>query len=121
MNLFVEYCYAEGKLDRLSSLAAELVHLKVDVIVTASPPATRSAKQATVTIPIVIAFDDDPVGSGFAANLARAWRKHHGSSTLSPEISGKQLELLKKIVPKLSRLAISGDQSIRATRSVKRG
>src|SRR5262245_10044190 len=70
-NIFIEYRYAEGKLDRLPALAAELVRLKVDVIVTGSPQATRSAKQATSTIPIVMAFDDDPVGSGFVASLAR--------------------------------------------------
>jgi putative tryptophan/tyrosine transport system substrate-binding protein len=70
-NIVIEYRYAEGKLDRLRELAAELVRLKVDVIVTAGPSATRSAKEATVTIPIVMAFDYDPVGSGTIANLAR--------------------------------------------------
>src|SRR5262249_34869642 len=70
-NIFIDYRYAEGKPDRLAALAAELVRRKVDVIVTASPASTRSAKQATSTIPIVMAFDDDPVGSGFASSLAR--------------------------------------------------
>src|SRR2546422_6097079 len=70
-NIIVEYRYAEGKTDRLPALAAELVRLKVDVIVTAGPAPTRSAKQATSTIPIVMAFDSDPVGNGFVANLAR--------------------------------------------------
>src|SRR5215510_9158771 len=92
-NIVIEYRYAEGKLDRLPALAAELVHLKVDVIVSAGPPPTRSAKQATATIPIVMAFDDDPVGSGFAATLARPGGNITGLSTLAPEISGKQLEL----------------------------
>ncbi len=70
-NIVIEYRYAAGKLDRLSELAAELARLKVGVIVSAGPPPTRSAKEATVTIPIVMAFDDDPVGSGFVASLAR--------------------------------------------------
>src|SRR6266576_3343449 len=92
---------------RVSALAAELVRLKVDVIVT-SPSATRSAKEATSTIPIVVAQDPDPVGSGFVASLARPGGNVTGLSTLSPELSGKQLELLKEIVPKLSRMAVLG-------------
>ena len=107
-NIVIEWRYAEGKLDRLPALAAELVHLKVDVIVSAAPAPTRSAKQATATIPIVMAFDDDPVGSGFAASLARPGGNLTGLSALSPEISGKQLELLREIVPKLSRVAVLG-------------
>jgi putative ABC transport system substrate-binding protein len=110
-NILIEYRHAEGKLDRLPALAAELVRLKVDVIVSAGPPPTRSAKQATVTIPIVMGFDDDPVGSGFAASLARPGGNITGLSTLSPEISGKQLELLREIVPKLSRVAVLGNVS----------
>ena len=66
-NIFIEWRFAQGKSDRLPSLAAELVRLKVDVIVAEAPTSTRSAKQATVTIPIVMMFDDDPVGSGFVA------------------------------------------------------
>ena len=108
-NIAIEYRYAEGKLDRLPALAAELVRLKVDAIVTAGPASTRAAKQATVAIPIVMAFDDDPIGSGFAASLARPGRNITGSSTLSPEIRGKQLELLREIVPKLSRVGVLGD------------
>ena len=107
-NLVIEYRYAEGKADRLPALAAELVRLKVDVIVTAAPPPTRAAREATATIPIVMGFDDDPVGSGFVASLARPGGNVTGLSTLSPEISGKQLELLKEILPKLSRLAVLG-------------
>jgi putative ABC transport system substrate-binding protein len=107
-NIVIEYRYAEGKLDRLSELAAELVRLKVDVIVTAGPVPTRAAKEVTVTIPIVMGFDDDPVGSGFVASLARPGGNITGLSTLSPEISGKQLELLKEIIPKLSRVAVLG-------------
>ena len=108
-NIVIEYRYAEGKFDRLPALAAELVRLKVDVIVTAAPPPTRSAKKATVTIPIVMAFDDDPVGSGFVASLARPGGNITGLATLAPEISGKQLELMKEIVPKLSRVGVLGD------------
>src|SRR5262249_13725429 len=110
-NIVIEYRYAEGKLDRLPALAAELVRLKVDLIVAGSPQATRSAKQATSTIPIVMAFDDDPVGSGFVTSLAHPGRNITGLSTLFPEMSAKQLELLKQIVPALSRVAVLGNAS----------
>jgi putative tryptophan/tyrosine transport system substrate-binding protein len=110
-NIVVEYRYAEGKLERLSELAAELVRLKVDVIVTAGPTVTRPVKKTTVTIPIVMAFDDDPVGSGFAASLARPGGNITGLSSQAPEISGKQLELLKEIVPKFSRVAVIGSST----------
>jgi putative tryptophan/tyrosine transport system substrate-binding protein len=108
-NLVIEYRYAEGKLDRLRELAAELVRLQVDVILSAGPTATRPAKEATSTIPIVMAFDSDPVRSGFVASLARPGGNITGLSTLSPEITGKQLELLKEIVPTLSRVAVLGN------------
>ena len=108
-NIVIEWRYAEGKLARLPALAAELVHLKVDVIVASAPPPTRSAKQATATIPIVMAYDDDPVGNGFVASLARPGRNITGLATLAPELSGKQLELLRQIVPKLSRVAVLGN------------
>ncbi len=107
-NIVIEWRSAEGKLDRLPDLVAELVRLKVDVIVTSGPPATRSAKEATVTIPIVMALDPDPIGTGFVASLARPGGNITGLSTLAPEISGKRLELLKEIVPKLSRVAVFG-------------
>jgi ABC-type uncharacterized transport system substrate-binding protein len=105
-NIVIEYRYAEGRLDRIPALAAELVRLKVDVIVSAGPPLTRSAKQASSTIPIVMGFDDDPVGSGVVASLARPGGNITGVSNLAPELSGKRLELLKEIVPKLSRVAV---------------
>src|SRR5919197_1136349 len=108
-NIVIEYRYAEGKLDRLSKLVAELLRLKVDAILSAGPPNTRSAKQATTTIPIVMGHDDDPVGSGFVASLARPGGNITGLSTLAPEISGKQLELLKEIAPKISRVAVLGN------------
>jgi putative tryptophan/tyrosine transport system substrate-binding protein len=114
-NIVIERLHAEGKLDRLPELAAELVRLNVDVIVTSGPTATRPAKGATSTIPIVMTFDDDPVGSGFVASLARPGGNITGLSTLAPEISGKQLELLKEIVPRLSRVAVFGTSTRQGT------
>ena len=81
-NIVIEWRYAEGKFDRLPALAAELVRLKVDVIVTAGPTATRAAKEATSTIPIVMTHDNDPVGTGFVASLARPGGNITGLSTL---------------------------------------
>ncbi len=107
-NIFIEWRSAEAKLDRLPELAAELVRLKVEVIVTAGPAPTRAAKGATSTIPVVMAFDSDPVGNGFVASLARPGGNITGSSTLNPELSGKRLEILKETVPKLSRVAVFG-------------
>jgi putative ABC transport system substrate-binding protein len=107
-NIAIEWRYAEGRLDRLPALAAELVRLKVDVIVTTGPVSTRPAKEATATIPIVMAFDNDPVGSGLVASLARPGGNITGLSALAPELTGKRLELLKETVPKLSQLAILG-------------
>jgi putative tryptophan/tyrosine transport system substrate-binding protein len=110
-NIVIEYRYADGKLDRLPALVAELVRLKVEVIVTAGPQATRRAKEATVTIPIVMGFDNDPVASGFVASLARPGGNITGLSLLSPELSGKRLEILKEVVPKLSRVAVLGSST----------
>jgi putative ABC transport system substrate-binding protein len=110
-NIVVEYRFAEGNLDRLSQLLAELVQLNVDIIVSGGPTVTRPAKAATSTIPIVMGFDDDPVGSGFVASLARPGGNITGSSTLAPEISGKQLEILKEIIAKLSRVAVLGSST----------
>ena len=110
-NIAIEYRYAEGKLDRHPALAAELVHLKVDVIVAGGPLGIRFATEATNTIPIVMAWDNDPVGNGFVASLARPGGNITGLSTLAPEISGKQLELLKEIVPKLSRVGVLGNST----------
>jgi len=108
-NIIIEWRYAEGKADRLRELAAELVRLKVDVIVTGGPAVNRTAKEATVTIPIILGFDNDPVGNGFVASLARPGGNITGLSTYYPEISGKQLELLKEIIPKLTRVAVFGN------------
>src|SRR3990167_590474 len=108
-NIVIEWRSAEGKPERMSELATELVRLKVDLIVSpGGAPTTRAAKEATVTIPIVMAQDGDPVGSGFVASLARPGGNITGLSTLAPELSGKQLELLKEIVPRLSRVAVLG-------------
>jgi putative ABC transport system substrate-binding protein len=110
-NIVIEYRWAEGKFDRLPDLAAELVRLKVAIIVTGGSTSTGAAKQVTSTIPIVMAQVNDPVGSGFVASLARPGGNMTGLSTLAPELSGKRLELLKEIVPKLSRMAVFGDST----------
>jgi putative tryptophan/tyrosine transport system substrate-binding protein len=110
-TIIIEWRSADGKPDRMPTLAAELVQLKVSVIVTAGTGATRPAKEATSTIPIVMAQDDDPVANGFVASLARPGGNITGLSNLSPEIGGKRLELLKEIVPKLSRAAVFGTSS----------
>jgi putative tryptophan/tyrosine transport system substrate-binding protein len=110
-DIVIEWRSAEGKFDRLPDLAAELVRLNVHVVVTGGPMDTRAAKGATSTIPIVMTWDQDPVGSGFVASLARPGGNVTGLSILAPEISGKQLELLKEIVPRLSRVAFLGNST----------
>jgi ABC-type uncharacterized transport system substrate-binding protein len=107
-NIGIEYRWAEGRLDRLPELAAELVRLRVDILVTGGSTSSRAAKEATTTIPIVMAQVNDPVGSGMVASLARPGGNITGLSTLVPELSGKRLELLKEIVPKLSHVALFG-------------
>jgi putative ABC transport system substrate-binding protein len=119
-NIVIEYRYAEGKLDRLPGFADELVRLKVDVIVTGGPTPTRAAKEASSTIPIVMAPDTDPVGSGFVASLARPGGNITGLATLNPELSGKRLELLKEIVPKLSRVAVLGTSTAQGSAQMLR-
>jgi ABC-type uncharacterized transport system substrate-binding protein len=107
-NIVIEYRYADGKPLRLPALAAELVGLNVNVIVSGGAAATWPAKQATATIPIIMTGDNDPVRSGFVASLARPGGNVTGLSTLTNELSGKRLELLKEIVPRLSRVAVMG-------------
>jgi len=107
-NIVIEYRSAEGKLDRLPELAGELVRLKVDVIVSPGSATTRAAKEATSTIPIVMMQDPDPIGNGFVTSLARPNRNITGLSNLNRELSGKRLEVLKEVVPRLSRVAIFG-------------
>jgi len=111
-NIVIEWRSADGKLDRLPALAAELVRLKVDVIVSAGPAPTRSTKEATKTIPIVMTQDGDPVGSGFVASLARPGGNITGLSSLRADLSGKRLELLKEILPMLSRMAVLGTSTL---------
>ena len=114
-NIVIEYRYAEGEPDRESALAAELVRLKVDVIVTGGSTATRPAKAATVTIPIVMTQDSDPVGNGFVASLARPGGNITGLSNFAPELSGKRLELLREVVPKIARVAVLYDPTVPAS------
>ena len=105
-NIAIEYRSPDWKYEQLPGLAAELVRLKVDVIVAASPPATEAAKQATSTIPIVFTVSGDPVAEGFVASLARPGGNLTGLATISPELVGKQLEMLKTVAPKVSRVAV---------------
>jgi len=105
-NIAIEYRFADGKSDRLGPLAAELVRQKVDVIVTAVNTDTLAAKNATKTIPVVMASAGDPVAFGLVQSLARPGGNVTGLSQIAPELSGKRLELLKEMVPHLSRVAV---------------
>ena len=113
-NIASEYRYAQRNLDRLPELAAELVRLKVDIIVvTGGDPDIRAAKNATKTIPIVMAGQgSDPVEAGFIDSLARPGGNVTGLTNLSPELGGKRLELLKEAVPKLARVAVLYDPAL---------
>ena len=111
-NIIIEWRSAEEKSDRLPALAAELVRLKVAVIVTGGWNPTRAAKEATSTIPIVMTNDADPVASGFVASLAQPGGNITGLSTFAPELSGKRLEILREVVPKLSRVAVLGTSTV---------
>ena len=107
----IDYRYADDNIDRIRALAADLVRRNLDVIVTGGPTATRLVKETTSVIPIVMAQDTDPVKAGFIKSLARPGSNETGLATLSPEISGKQLELLKEILPKFSRLSVLGSST----------
>ena len=107
-NIVIEWRSADGNRDRQRALAVEFARLKVDVIVGGSGGDTSAAKEATATIPIVMAQSDDPIASGFVVSLARPGGNVTGLSTLSPELSGKRVELLKEVIPKLSRVAVFG-------------
>ncbi len=112
-NIVFEHRYVDGKVERLSDLAAELVRMKVDVIVARSTPVVQAVKKTTTTIPVVISVPDS-VGSGFVASLARPGGNITGTSSIMPELAGKRLELLREIFPKLSRVAFlahGGDSS----------
>jgi len=119
-NIVVEWRSAEGKPDRLPPLAAEFVRLRVEIIVTGGGAATRAAKKATATIPIVTAQDPDPVGNGFVASLARPGGNITGLSTYAPELSGKRLEILREVVSKLSRVAVLGTSTYPSNAQVLR-
>jgi putative ABC transport system substrate-binding protein len=121
-NVVIEWRFAEGKADRVPALLGDLLNMKVDIIVTGGSGVTRRAKEATATIPIVMAQDFDPVSNGFVASLARPGGNITGLATLRPELSGKLLELLKEIIPKVSRVMFFGTstnpgnaQALRAT------
>ena len=105
-NLVIEWRFADGKPERLSTLAAQLVQMNVEVIVTHATPGTLAAQRATSTLPIVFATATDPIASGFAATLARPGGNITGLSDLSGDLSPKRIELLKIMIPKLSRVVI---------------
>ena len=105
-NIVIDWRFAEEKPERLSALAKDLINLKVDVIVTHTAPAIRAAKQATKTVPIVMANVGDPVAAGFVVSFARPGGNITGLTNLSPALGGKRLELLKEVVPRLSRVAV---------------
>jgi putative ABC transport system substrate-binding protein len=105
-NIAIEYRWAEGKYERYPALAADLVRLKVDVIVAVGGAATEAAQQATRTIPIVMSVVNDPVGSGLVPSLARPGGNVTGTSVMAPDLVGKQLAVLKEIAPNVSRVAL---------------
>src|SRR5262249_38496764 len=107
----LEERWAEGKLDRLPSLAADLVRLKVDILVTTTTPGAQAAQQATKTIPIVMTLVSDPVESGLVVSLARPGVNVTGLSLMHPELSRKRLELLREVVPRISRVAVLSNPS----------
>jgi putative tryptophan/tyrosine transport system substrate-binding protein len=118
-NVVIEYRSAEGKLERLPALAADLVALKVDVIVAGGPPQALAAKQAARTIPIVFASAADPVTDGLVTSLARPGGNVTGLSALAPDLVGKRLELLKQTVPGVSRVAVLRHPGAQAERTEK--
>ena len=105
-TIAIEYRYAEGKFERLHDFAAELVRLKVDVILASSAPETGAAKRATTSIPIVFGVHGDPVGTGDVASLAKPGGNITGMASMAPDLSGKRLELLKETFPRIARIAV---------------
>jgi putative tryptophan/tyrosine transport system substrate-binding protein len=105
-NIAIEYRYADGNYDRLPVPAADLVRLNVDIVVTEGTPPTRAARQATTTIPIVMTVTGDPVAAGLVTNLARPGGNLTGASFFFPEMAAKRLQLLKEVVPALSRVTV---------------
>lgn len=110
-SILIEYRYADRKFERLPDLAADLVKLRVDAIVSGGPTATRPAKERTSSIPVIMAQDTDPVGNGFVISLARPGGNITGLSNYASDLSGKHLELLKETLPKLSRVAVFGNST----------
>ena len=113
-NLVIEARWAEGQLDRLPGLATELVNAKVDVIVTAAAPAARAARDATKVVPIVMVDPGDPVGSGLVASLAKPGGNMTGLSSATPDIVGKQVQVLKEAIPAVSNLAFLSNPAVPA-------
>src|SRR6185295_8690159 len=107
-TIAIEWRFADGKFDRLPTLAAELLRLKVALIVAGGGTPTRAAKEATSTVPIVMAQHNDPVAAGIVASLSQPGGNITGLSSFTPELSGKRLEILREVVPKLSRVALLG-------------
>jgi putative tryptophan/tyrosine transport system substrate-binding protein len=105
-NIIIEYRWSEGKYDRLPGLAAELLHLGIDVLVTYGTPATRAAKQATTTVPIVMAVSGDAIATGLIISLNRPGGDITGSTFFNPELCAKRLELIKQAVPSTTRVAV---------------
>ncbi len=105
-NVVIEWRFAEGRMERFPDLTADLIRLKVDIVVTLGGPAARAAKQATTTTPIVAIGVSDPVGQGLVASLARPGGNVTGLATLFPELAVKRLELLKEALPGVSRVAV---------------
>jgi putative ABC transport system substrate-binding protein len=120
-NIFIEHRYAEGKEDRLPELVAELIQLRVDVIVSATIRGIRAAKQATKTIPIIMVTTADPVAAGFVESLARPGGNVTGLTRLTRDLSGKRLELLKESIPKVSRVGVLWDSSGQAGQATDSG
>ncbi|HEY3066058.1 MAG TPA: ABC transporter substrate-binding protein [Methylomirabilota bacterium] len=113
-NLVIEARWGEGQLDRLPALAAELVNAKVDVIVTAAAPAARAARDATKTVPIVMVDPGDPVGAGLVASLAKPGGNITGLSSATPDVVGKQVQVLKEAIPSLANLAFVSNAAVPA-------
>jgi putative tryptophan/tyrosine transport system substrate-binding protein len=105
-NISIDYRWAEGDYDRLPSLVAELVAAKVEVIVTAGTPASLAVKNAGSSIPLVMVAVGDPIGTGLVASLARPGGNATGLTSIAPELEGKRLELIKEVVPTVTRLAV---------------
>ena len=117
-NIIIERRYAEGRAERFQEFAREMVQLKADLIIVTTTPAALAAKNATKTIPIIIPHAIDPVGAGLVASLAHPGGNLTGGTLLQAELSAKRLELLKEVVPNLSRTALLWNALIRRTRTL---